>query len=98
MSDHIGKNIRKLRLDKGYSQQYLGLKTGMSQFIIHCIEAGKKIPDPDQLQKIADALEVKPDLLQSVTLQPFHEAENNHNEYITTLEYMGKIFRIIYKK
>ena len=54
----VAKKIRKYRLARGLTQKALGDKCGINEVTIRKYELGDRNPKPDQLQKIADALEV----------------------------------------
>lgn len=94
---NVGKIIKKLRLEKGYSQQYLGMKTGLSQFTIHCIEAGKRKTDLKLLQKITDVLDIELETLLQSEDHTNQDNPLNKEDFITSFEYMGKTIRMIYK-
>lgn len=40
----VGNRIRKLRLERGWSQTYLSVHTGMSKTFISNVECGQKEP------------------------------------------------------
>lgn len=52
----IYKNIKKLRLEKGYSQAKFAELTGLSEDYISLIENGKRTPSLKRLIIIADIL------------------------------------------
>ena len=54
----IYKNIKKLRLEKGYSQAKFAALTGLSEDYISLIENGKRTPSLKRLIIIADVLEI----------------------------------------
>lgn len=54
----IYKNIKKLRLEKGYSQAKLAELIGLSEDYISLIENGKRTPSLKRLIIIADVLEI----------------------------------------
>lgn len=56
----IGEKIKYLRKQKGLTQTELSALTGIHQVSITKYEKGKMIPQPDQLQKIVEALGVSP--------------------------------------
>ena len=54
-------NLKSARQEKGYTQQQLSEKSGVSRVAISLIESGKmKSIKTDTLSKLADALEKKP--------------------------------------
>lgn len=56
----IGEKIKYLRKQKGLTQTELSALTGIHQVSITKYEKGKMIPQPDQIQKIVEALDVSP--------------------------------------
>lgn len=54
-------NLKSARQEKGYTQQQLSEKSGVSRVAISLIESGKmKSIKTDTLSKLADALDKKP--------------------------------------
>ncbi|NEZ47696.1 helix-turn-helix transcriptional regulator [Clostridium niameyense] len=51
-------NLKKIREEKNISQSKLAILAGISRSYVSEIEAGKKTPSLDMLEKIAEALEV----------------------------------------
>ncbi|KEI87633.1 helix-turn-helix transcriptional regulator [Clostridium botulinum] len=51
-------NLKKIREEKNISQSKLAMLAGISKSYISELEAGKKTPSLDMLEKIAEALEV----------------------------------------
>lgn len=54
----VGKNIRKFREEKGFTQDALAEKLSVTRQAVSNWECGKTEPDIDTLHKIACALEV----------------------------------------
>ena len=52
------EQLRKIRLEKGYSQKKLAELSGISQAAIYQWEKGTRTPKIELLQKVADALNV----------------------------------------
>ncbi len=52
----LGKNIRRIRIKKGISQEQLAMRTGVTQSHISRIESGNFNPTLDTIAKIAEAL------------------------------------------
>ncbi len=57
---NIGKAIRKIRKEKGFSQLKLGLEIGNDSAFISKIENNKREPSVKTIVKIAEALDVHP--------------------------------------
>jgi len=55
----VGKNIRKVRMKKGWSQEYLAYKADLHRAYIGQIERGEKNIGIRNLEKIATALGMK---------------------------------------
>lgn len=62
--EYIGKRIAELRKERKLSQVDLALKTGLDKGHIARIELGRYSVGLDTLQKIADALNVKIELIE----------------------------------
>ncbi|MCC0735326.1 helix-turn-helix transcriptional regulator [Clostridioides sp. ZZV14-6009] len=56
--NNIGKNIKKYRLLKGWTQKKLANESGLSKNAIYNYENEKRIPNINNLSKISEALEV----------------------------------------
>ena len=54
----VGKNIKKIRIEKGIKQIDLALKIGIEDSSLRRIEAGKTNPTIKTLYRIAKALEI----------------------------------------
>ena len=54
----LGRRIRQLRRDKGWSQEYLADEAGMHRTYLWGIEPGVRNPSIRHLSQIADALGV----------------------------------------
>jgi transcriptional regulator with XRE-family HTH domain len=55
----LGKKVRQLRTDAGYSQERLGELTGLDRTYISGIERGVRNPSIRNIEKLAKALKVK---------------------------------------
>lgn len=58
IKNHIGKQIKNLRLEKGISQEKLAEYVNMSREHISCIERGKNLITIDSLYRIAEYFEI----------------------------------------
>lgn len=54
----LGKRIRKLRLQQGYSQEKLAEKCGFDRTYISLIERGRRNPSFVNLMKLAKGLDI----------------------------------------
>ena len=59
----IGKNIKKARAEKGYTQEQLAQKLNVTRNTISNYETGHSNPDIEMLQMLAEALETDPNTL-----------------------------------
>jgi len=59
----LGNNVRRLREDKGWSQDKLSEESGLHRTYISGIERGIRNPTIEIVYEIALALEVKPNQL-----------------------------------
>jgi transcriptional regulator with XRE-family HTH domain len=60
----VGRNVRRIRLDCGLTQEQFAEVSGFSQQYISGLESGKRNPTVVSLHELAQALGVKPvDLL-----------------------------------
>ena len=59
----LGCRIRKIRLERGYTQQQLGEKTGLGNVYLGEIERGLKMPSLNSFIKILEALDVSADYI-----------------------------------
>lgn len=89
----IGNRIKTIRTEKGFSQQELGNKVGLSADRIQKYENGARKPKLELLKKIADALEVDALALADPTTQDeistmffLFNLENQYNMQINEIE------------
>lgn len=64
----VGNNVKKIRSDKGMSQEDLSAKCGFYRTYINLIETSKRTPSSYTLFRIAKALHVKVDDLYPSTV------------------------------
>lgn len=60
LENAFGEVLRKLREEKGLSQEQLGFESGFHRTYISQLERGQKSPSLKTLFGIAGALEIKP--------------------------------------
>ncbi len=58
--EKVGKVIRRLRLQKGITQEVLSGFAGIARTHLTMIEQGTKQPNFETIWRIANALEIKP--------------------------------------
>ena len=59
----VGLNVRRYRLERGWSQEELSFQSGLHQTYVSGIENGNRNPTVTVLKKLADALRVQPSAL-----------------------------------
>ena len=63
MRQRVGQNLRRLRLEKGQSQEDFAFECGIHRTYISGLERGVRNPTITVLDKIAKALKVSPAVL-----------------------------------
>lgn len=66
---NTGKKIKLIRTFRGLTQKELGDLAGIHEVAIRKYELGKNLPKPEQLRKIADALNVNVNTLAEFDIQ-----------------------------
>jgi transcriptional regulator with XRE-family HTH domain len=56
----VAKNVRRLRLERGYTQEELSELAGINRNYTGMIERGERSPTVDMLDKLAKALKIDP--------------------------------------
>lgn len=59
--NHLAQRVKRLRIQKGMSQEFLAEESGLSLRTIQRIENGESNPTGESLKRIAGALNVTPD-------------------------------------
>ncbi len=59
----LGRNVRRFRLQKGLSQEELALETDMKRSYVSDVERGTRNPSVKAVARLAEALQVEPDVL-----------------------------------
>ncbi len=81
--------IRRIRNEKGFSQDYMSIQLGISQKTYRRIENGESKIDIDRLQAISKILEVDPmeliDKEEMPIFNNFHQQGGNANIYVQAL-------------
>ncbi|MCG8451679.1 MAG: helix-turn-helix domain-containing protein [Spirochaetales bacterium] len=68
----IGDAIRKIRNEKGLSQEKVALDAGLSRRYIYMIESGKNNPTFETLQKLSKVLNVRTSEIVKLTEEGDH--------------------------
>ena len=66
----MGKNLRKLRKEKGLTQIGLQMQTGIDQALLSKYETGEKLPTTDNLIVLADFFNTNIDYISDRTDNP----------------------------
>jgi len=100
----LGKRLRKLRIEKGYSQEYLAHELNMSQGNYCKLESDNHLPSGVTLTKLAQLYEMKEHDLLAYEHQNINKSEllsdsipniNSQELKIITLELLASKDRII---
>jgi transcriptional regulator with XRE-family HTH domain len=59
----VGRNIKRVRTGRGWTQQVLAERVGTSRFYVAHLESGSKQCSLEMLARVAKALRVKPGAL-----------------------------------
>ena len=63
----LGMRIKTLRKAKGYTQQELSERTGVSRIYVQALESNRRLPSMKLLNRMAESLDVEvTDLVQSI--------------------------------
>lgn len=93
----LGQQIKKLRQERGYSQEQFAEKLGIATRTLCGIEIGKNFFTSNTLEKILEVLEITPqDLFRINHYQPREDLESEIIETIRGIKDREKI-EIIYK-
>lgn len=84
----IGKNIKKIRKERGLTQVELGKKLNVTQQMIGQYENDKNSPQMDTIKKIANALEVKVADLMGIS-DYLDEVESSLQKTTSFWDYLG---------
>jgi transcriptional regulator with XRE-family HTH domain len=80
----VGRNLKLLRTNRGYSQAFLAEKADISITYLSRIERGLNFPKPEILVQIAEGLDVEIYELFKMDHTP-REKQNNHKKLINSL-------------
>ena len=81
------KQLKKIMLEKGYTQKELAKKLNVTEAFISAYCNGKRSPKPATLHKFTKALGVKPDFFYNEGQEPFQNSiigDKNCNNVIST--------------
>jgi transcriptional regulator with XRE-family HTH domain len=87
MNIEVGNKIRKIRLKKGYSQEYMAFNLHISQKTYSRIENNQSKCDIDRLVKIADLLEV--DIGYIINGKEMNQVDALNDEIRTLKKFIG---------
>ncbi|MDR2479472.1 MAG: helix-turn-helix transcriptional regulator [Treponema sp.] len=83
----LAGNLRRFRLDRGWSQAALAEKTGTSPHYIGMMENTIKFPSSEMIQKLSAALRIDPTELFSKEIDPASSMKNSRK---AALENVGE--------
>lgn len=79
----IGNQIKKLRLEYGYTQKELSSKIGLSPKMISFYENGERIPPMDIVMKLVEIFDVTSDYLLGIDSDKQHKTEDYNSSNIS---------------
>lgn len=92
----IGINIKKYRELKNMTQEYLSEKIGINTSALSDLERGKTFPKPENLVKIAQALDIPYELLFVNTIINPDSVKEDFDNRIELLKDDFKKFTLVY--
>ena len=97
---NLGDNILKLRKEKGFSQENLAEKVGVTRQTISNWELGETQPTPEQLKKLSKIFKVSIDKLldneiENILVEKISNTEKLAGIIIKILKWIGIIFLIL---
>lgn len=97
IKEEIGSRVRKQRVEKKYSQDYVAMKLGISQTAYQRIESGNvEKMDIDTIVKIAEVLEVDPiELIFRNEKQVFLNCQQSGNYHPTYNNFSEDLIKIV---
>ena len=78
----FGLTLRRLRQDRGLSQENLGFESGYHRTYISLLERGQKSPSLQTIFTLSKALEIEPNEL-------IRQVESKNNEFIQNMKKDG---------
>ena len=77
----IGKKIKKARMNKNYTQDYLSEKIGISTDLLRNIENSRNVGSLSILLNLCNALDITPNFLFAELLNNNHDLDNTLYSY-----------------
>ncbi len=94
----IRENIKTLRKQLGWSQEFLAEKTGVTAPYITQIEVGKRTPSLDIVEKLAVALGVEYKVLFEPSAPRKHSETSDFSKHILESKLISAITKTIHKE
>ncbi len=91
----LGKKIKNIRKTKGITQEELSERIKIDPKSLSCIEVGKNYPTPENLAKIAEALDVR--ICELFNFEYLVDSNILYNEMFENLKNNEKLIRLVYK-
>ncbi|MBO4532348.1 MAG: helix-turn-helix transcriptional regulator [Treponema sp.] len=85
----LGNNIKRIRKEKEWTQEYLAEKAGISVPFMTQIELARKQPSLEVIEKIANALDVPYDVLFINDVSPEGKSKNTqlYEQFLKKIEF-----------
>ena len=94
----IRENVKALRKQLGWSQEFLAEKTGVTAPYITQIEVGKRTPSLDIVEKLATALGVEYKVLFEPNNSSKHSATSEFSKHLLESKLISAITKTIHKE
>ena len=94
----IRENVKALRKQLGWSQEFLAEKTGVSAPYITQIEVGKRTPSLEIVEKLAEALGVEYKALFEPDISRTHSDTSEFSKHILESKLISAITKTIHKE
>lgn len=76
----FGKDLKKLRIDKGISQEAFALCCGIDRTFMSKMERGLRQPSLVSILKLAKGFSLKPSELMAITLDKLYDEKHTENK------------------
>jgi len=88
----FAENLRKIRREKGLTQEKLAEKANMSLQYLALLEIGRKFPSGEMLERLANALDIETYELLAVAPSANNELELLRNDIIREVKTLNESF------
>jgi len=98
LKKELGEKIKRIRKQRGYTQEELAEKIDISARNLSNIELGISFPKPETLEKFLKAMDISTQtLFSNDSIKTDEELLNSINCYINSVKHNHKVLETIYK-